>query len=150
MQLFQTGNVMLRLQQSRKEIKIDETTYHDRTMWQDIASANPLIINTALVESCSEGINIMSVAQEKQCQHIRTGRCVSRAPENIQETWQRHKGTRTDSREKESWERLGVGNEKRKKKKCLILRLPTDRQWCSSPSVSLGWGSGALQRLWPT
>lgn len=35
-------------------------------MWQDIVSANHLIINTAHVGSCSEDIGVMSAAEEKQ------------------------------------------------------------------------------------
>lgn len=39
------------------------------------------------------------------------------------------------------------GGEGEKKKKASHPSVPVDRQWRSSLSVSLGWGSGALQRL---
>lgn len=39
------------------------------------------------------------------------------------------------------------GGRKKKKKKASHPSVPADRQWRSSLSVSLGWGSGALQRL---
>lgn len=47
---------------------------------------------------------------------------------------------------------VGEGDEEKKggggkKKKASHPSIPADRQWCFSPSDSLGWGSGALQRL---
>lgn len=47
---------------------------------------------------------------------------------------------------------VGEGDEEKKsggekKKKTSHPSVPADRQWRSSLSVSLGWGSGALQRL---
>lgn len=49
-------------------------------------------------------------------------------------------------------ETVGEGDKENKgggegKKKASHPSVPADRQWCFSPSDSLGWGSGALQRL---
>lgn len=47
-------------------------------------------------------------------------------------------------------EMVGEGNKEMKsrmEKKKSHPSVPADRQWRSSLSVSLGWGSGALQRL---
>lgn len=72
------------------------------------------------------------------------------------------KTTQRDKREHEWKQRkgdhgrrgvVGEGDEEKKSregKKASHPSVPADRQWRSSLSVSLGWGSGALQRLWPT
>lgn len=61
-----------------------------------------------------------------------------------------------ESKEEKPWEErefVGEGNEEKsverggEKKKASHPSVPVDRQWRSSLSVSLGWGSGALQRL---
>lgn len=71
----------------------------------------------------------------------------------------RMKTAQRDKREQE-WEQgrgmVGEGDEEKKcgggreKKKPSHPSVPADRQWRFSLSVSLGRGSGALQRLWPT
>lgn len=53
-----------------------------------------------------------------------------------------------EGNEEKSVRRGGEGGEKKeRKKKASHPSVPVDHQWRSSPSVSLGWGSGALQRL---
>lgn len=93
-------------------------------------------------------------------QHIReSGAALHKNPIMYKHSYRRHEnstkrqegaGVRARKRNHGRREVVGEGDEEKKRgggKKASHPSVPADRQWRSSLSVSLGWGSGALQRL---